>query len=549
MVSTTAVDAGTDLVDRIRRSVIGEGTIMNGPYGPLRITYADYTASGRALTFVEDAIRHRVLPFYANTHTESSGTGRVTTNLREQARRTIRDCVGGTDQHAVIFCGSGTTGAVAKMAALLDHGRGDERRKVVFVGPYEHHSNELIWRELADRVVTVPTDRHGRVDVDALDAMLRSHADWPVRIGSFSAGSNVTGALTDVDTISSCLHRHGALAMWDYAAAGPYLPIRMIESAPGRGDHKDAVFLSPHKFPGGPQTPGVLVVDRRLARRPVPTVPGGGTITFVSPTGQQYVDDAEAREEGGTPAIVESIRAGMVFALKRRVGTERIEAAEQRLCRTAITRWRANPCLEVLGDLDQPRLPIVSFRVRHAGQLLHHAFVVAVLSDLFGIQARGGCSCAGPYGHRLLHITDERSAAIDAEVARGRLGVKPGWARIGFNYFFSDTVADYLIEAVDLTARYAHRLLGEYRFEPRSGLWRHWDSLHQTNLIVDDLTAVPPSPPAYLGEDVLARQLDNARAVFASRPDTVPAGPTGLPGTFESLREFHLPPQCVSEWD
>ena len=316
----------------------------------------------------------------------------------------------------------------------------------------------------------------------------------------------------------------------------------MAASAPGAGDHKDAVFFSPHKFVGGPQTPGVLVVRRDLVG-PVPTLPGGGTIAFVDPVGQRYLDDPVAREEGGTPGIVESVRAGLVVALKQAVGTDLIQEREQRFLHRSVARWRDNPNLELLGNLEVPRLPIVSFRVRHGGRLLHHELVVALLNDLFGIQARGGCSCAGPYGHRLLGIGPERSRALSEQAGHGYLGIKPGWARLSFNYFISDRVADYLIEAVDLIATSGHRLLDQYRFGPRSGQWRHRQAPADPDPSLDDLLEGLPPVRRRLGEEALAGHLREAREILASASASAATrAPALLPPELERLRDFHLPP-------
>jgi selenocysteine lyase/cysteine desulfurase len=547
------------LLERIRAGIIGEGAVLDGPYGPRRITYADYTASGRSLDFVEDAIRAHVLPRYANTHTESSGTGLATGRLREEARQIIHDAVGGTEEDLVIFCGSGATAAVNKLVGILElrlptrYGRpGDpEQRPVVFVGPYEHHSNELPWRECVADVVPIGADPDGHIDRAELAAQLQRYVDRPLKIGSFSAASNVTGILTDADEIAALLHAYGALSFWDYAAAGPYVPIRVRESATGAGDHKDAVFLSPHKFVGGPQTPGVLVVRRELVRNAVPTVPGGGTVAFVDPTSHRYLDDPVAREEGGTPAIVESIRAGLVFALKEAVGTDAIQASEERLWKRALRRWSANPNVELLGNPDARRLSIVSLRIRRGERYLHHNFVVAVLNDLFGIQARGGCSCAGPYGHRLLAIDTVHSHRFQDEIRQGCEGIRPGWTRINFNYFISDTVADYLVDAVDLIARYGDRLLGDYIFDPHTGLWRHRAGTARPALWLRDLAyaaaGMLPRPPRphRAGEEALAGYLDEARRLLAGYPESLDDRPTGLARDFEALRWFHLPPSCL----
>lgn len=570
---------------------MGEDEAVAGPFGVRRVTYADYTASGRSLSFIEDYIRDAVLPLYANTHTESSGTGLQTSRFRADARRLVLEGVGGDPgRHAVIFCGSGSTAAINKFVdvlglripSALDDRYGfraqipEDHRPVVFIGPYEHHSNELPWRESIADVVTIHEDADGEIDLAQLEAELRRHEARPLKIGSFSAASNVTGIVSDTAAIARLLHAHGALACFDFAAAAPYVAIEMDPAGdPDAG--KDAVFISPHKFIGGPGTPGVLVARRDLFRNRVPTMPGGGTVLYVNPLEHVYLDDVEHREEGGTPAIVESIRAGLVFGLKAAVGVDAIREREADFIHRALHRWDDNPSIEILGSHTAERLSIVSFVVRHGGRYLHHNYVVALLNDLFGIQSRGGCSCAGPYGHRLLGIDLEHSRAFEREIARGCEGIKPGWVRVNFNYFLSEPVFDFILDAVDLVAREGWRLLPLYRFDPATGLWRHRDGLPEPPASLHDVSYAGgrmayPRHRHREPESRLAAYLDEAREILARPVEAFPAA-TALPaatapseadasrgaGTgadvgaservgpdFESLRWFLLPEEVAS---
>lgn len=557
------MDAATArLLETIRTGVIGRDRAVDGPYGPRRLIYADYTASGRSLDFIERFLADEVLPLYANTHTESSTTGLQTTRFREDARRIIRDACGGGDDDVVIFCGSGATGAINKMVDVLNmrvpadldarYGLSDripaDERPVVFIGPYEHHSNELPWRESLADVVTIDEDANGRIDKDVLREALERYAARPLKIGSFSAASNVTGIVSDTWGISRLLHEHGALAFWDFAAAAPYVRIEMNPGPDGDPlTAKDAVFISPHKFIGGPGTPGVLVVKKRLLTNRVPTVPGGGTVSYVNETEHDYLTDPAHREEGGTPAIVEAIRAGLVFGLKRAVGEDVIEERERSFVERAIAAWSAHPRIDVLGNLRSKRLSIVSFVIRHGERLLHHNFVVALLNDLFGIQARGGCSCAGPYGHRLLGIDLARSLRFHEAIAHGHEGIKPGWVRVNFNYFISEDAFEFLLRAVEMIADEGWRLLPHYRFEPDTGLWRHRDHRPDASLSLHDVTYADGrltyrARHCCEPESAHGSYLEEARRIFAAAAaDTAPCPETVLPPDAEALRWFPLP--------
>lgn len=462
---------------------LGVEPVFANPFGPRRIVYADFTASGRSLPAIERAVQEQVLPTYGNTHTDASHTGATTTRLRERARAAIRRGVNAGDEHAVIFTGSGTTAAVNKLVAMLGLAgpSGDRERElllqaippaerpVVFVGPFEHHSNELPWREALVTVVRLPLDETGHISLKSLSRGLDEYAGRQHRYVAISAASNVTGVITEVAAAARMAHEHGARVFVDYAAAGPYLPIDMRGT--GNGDHLDAVYFSPHKFLGGPGASGVLVCDRALHRISRPTMPGGGTVKYVTPTRQKYLADVELQEEAGTPAITGDIRAGLVMQLKSDIGTEAIREAEHAAVERAFHRWTDEPAIDILGPLTATRLPIFSFNIHSGDRLLHHNFVVRLLNDLFGIQARGGCSCAGPYGHELLSISADQSAAYLNLIDQGFELFKPGWVRLGLHFTMPEPTQAFLLEAVAFIARHGASFLSAYTPDLRTGLW------------------------------------------------------------------------------
>lgn len=463
----TALDA-TDLPDRIRSGLIGEGAMIEGPYGARPLLYADYVASGRALAQVEDFVRDHVLPYYANTHTEASFCGEYMSRLREAARAEIARITGAGAGMSVVFAGSGSTAGINAIVSLLELAArvAAGERIVVLGGPYEHHSNILPWRETGAEVVEIDEAPGGGVDMDHLGRALDAADGAQLVVGAFSAASNVTGIMTDVDAVTRLLRSRGALAIWDYGCAGPYMPIDM---KPGTDAQKDAVVLSPHKFPGGPGASGLMVIRDAIARRQVPTLPGGGTVSFVSPWNHVYSTRLAAREEGGTPNVIGDIRAALAFLVKEALGQDWLTKRHAALRARALRVWAANDRIELLGLRTTQALPIFSFRVRDgAGGLVHHQFFTRLLSDLHGVQARGGCACAGPYAHRLLGLGQTDSEAMFAAIARGEETAKPGWVRLNLSALMTDQKADLIIAAVDHLARSAAHHSADYRVDPRT---------------------------------------------------------------------------------
>lgn len=452
-----------DTVAALQAGLVGQNARIEGPFGSKALVYADYVASGRALMQIERFILEEVLPFYANSHTEASYCGGFMTRLRREARAAIAECCGATRDHAVIFAGSGATAGLNRLVKLLgvtDAVAAGKRVRVI-IGPYEHHSNILPWRESGAEMVEIAECAAGGPDLAALDAALAVPAD--LTVCAFSAASNVTGIVTDVATVTRRIKAAGAKAVWDYAGAGPYLPIAMT---PAEGVEIDALVVSPHKFIGGPGASGVLIVRRDAVVTTKPSWPGGGTVKFVSPTGHDYSDNIEAREEAGTPNVVGDIRAALAFLVKDALGAEAMQARNAELTRRAMAAWRGVDRLELLGSLDAQRLPIFSFRVRDGkGGHVHQQLVTRMLSDRFGIQARGGCACAGPYVHRLLGIGAEESEQMRAAIKAGEEMKKPGFIRLNFSVLLPEEKVNFILDSVARIAADAVQYVPQYDFD------------------------------------------------------------------------------------
>jgi len=491
--------------DFLRRQIVGIDSAFDTPFGRRLMVYCDYTASGRCLIFVERYLQ-TLQRSYANTHTEDDITGRSMSRLLHEAEALIKRAVNAGPNGRIVACGTGATGAIDKLQQILGVSLspatrkvlGDELRQflgdekfeafrsfqqshqpVVFVGPYEHHSNEVTWRQGLATVVEVNLAADGGVDLAHLEHLLQQpEYQGRLRIGSFSAASNVTGMRSPVREIATILHRHDAYACFDYAASAPYVEIDMNPPRDAKGGDAtiDAVFLSPHKFLGGPGSSGVLVFNERLYQRELPpSVGGGGTVDYVSPIDQDFIADIEEREKAGTPGVLQTLKAALALELKERIGAERIEAREAELLDRAMRRWNAHERIEILGNPDPARrIGIVSFNLGDPrGRYLHPKFVTVLLNDLFGIQSRAGCSCAGPYGHRLLGIDQPTSELYRDWVRKGFQGIKPGWCRVGFHYSMDDIEAGFVMDAVEFVADHGYRFLRLYEFDSATGAWSH----------------------------------------------------------------------------
>jgi selenocysteine lyase/cysteine desulfurase len=436
-----------------RSHVIGLNQEFDSPYGKKKIIYADWTASGRLYQPIEKKISEDFGPFMANTHTESNITSLMMTGLYKQSKKIIKEHVNADKHDAVILDGFGMTSVVNKLQRFLGlrvpeiwrkHLQLPEREiPVIFMTHMEHHSNQTSWLETLGEVILINPDREGRVDLNHLEQLLNIYKDRQLKIGSFTACSNVTGIQTPYHKLAKLMHQHGGLCFVDFAASAPYVEINMHPEDPL--EKLDAIFFSPHKFLGGPGTSGVLVFDSRIYTNKVPDHPGGGTVLWTNPWGEhKYFDDIEMREDGGTPGILQSIRTALCLNLKSKMGINNILKREKEQLSLLFSHLEKIPEVHILAGNIKDRIGIVSFYL----ETIHYNLIVRLLNDRYGIQVRGGCSCAGTYGHYLLNIDKTTSKQITEKITNGDMTAKPGWVRFSIHPIMTDEEILTFIQAI-----------------------------------------------------------------------------------------------------
>lgn len=458
---------------QFRNGIIGNDQEFFSPYGNKTIIYADWMASGRLYRPIEDIICNKFGPFMANTHTDSNLTGAFMTEAYEEAKRIIKAHVNANHDDCIIFAGAGMTAAINKLQRILglkipDQYRdnihiNEQEKPIIFVSHMEHHSNHTSWLETVGEVCIVEPDADGNVCPGKLNDFLNKYKNRKLKIGSFSACSNVTGIETPYFELAKVMHQHGGYCFVDFAASAPYVKINMHPE--NKKEFLDAIFFSPHKFLGGPGSNGVLVFNSRLYSAKVPDHPGGGTVSWTNPWGmKQYVSDIEKREDGGTPGILQAIRAALCIRLKEQMGEENILRREHELVSLLLKELNRIPSIHVLESEKANRLGVISFYIEN----LHYNLVVKILNDRYGFQVRGGCSCAGTYGHYLFSINQEESKKITDLIDAGDLSTKPGWVRFSIHPTMTNEEIYHFIYAMKEIVRNAEEWKQDYVYDSQT---------------------------------------------------------------------------------
>jgi len=487
--------------NKYRKNIIGIDKLIETPYGKKKLIYADWIASGRLYSPIEKRISEDIGPMVGNTHSESTATGRAMTEAYHLSQKIVKHHVNANDDDVLIFTGAGMTSAIAKLQRILGlkvpeqaakfcaYGQGDikckdipnEKRPVVFLTHTEHHSNHTSWFEtLADVVVLEPSPDL-TVNPDTLRKEIVKYKDRPLLIGSFSACSNVTGYIPPFYELAKIMHENNGYCFVDYAASAPYVNMNMHPA--DKMQQLDAIFFSPHKFIGGPGSAGVLIFSKKLYKNIIPDSPGGGTVKWTNRWGgYSYITDIEVKEDGGTPGFLQGIKAALAISLKEDMGTEMIRKRERELTGIAFTELLKIDKLHILAPDITDRLGVISFYI----DKVHHNLFTSILNDMFGIQVRGGCSCAGTYGHFLLDVDFSLSQEITDRIDSGDLSMKPGWIRLSLHPTMTNAELLFITDAIKQTVENADALEKDYIYDPHTNEFNHKRSLGKSHSIVSD---------------------------------------------------------------
>jgi len=473
-----------------RENIIGIDAYIETPYGRRKIVYADWIASGRLYGPIEKRISEDIGVMVGNTHSESSATGAAMTEAYNYAHRVVKKHVNAGEMDVLLFTGSGMTGAIAKLQRILGLKVPEQsvrfcglpgtsgynrcrdiparNRPVVFITHIEHHSNQTSWFETLAEVVTIEPGPGLTVDPENLRRVIGKYKDRPLLIGSFSACSNVTGYMPPYYELARIMHENNGYCFVDFAASAPYVDIDMHPADPK--EQLDAIFFSPHKFLGGPGSAGVLIFNKKLYRNYSPDTPGGGTVKWTNPWGgYSYIADIEVKEDGGTPGFLQGIRAALAIKLKEKMGTENIHLREHELIEATFRRLKGTDGLHILAGEITERLGVFSFYIDN----IHHNLITRLLNDRYGIQVRGGCSCAGTYGHFLLDVDIKMSKEITDRIEAGDLSLKPGWARLSLHPTMTDKELDYILDAIADIAKNGDEWGKDYIYDRHTNEFRH----------------------------------------------------------------------------
>ncbi|MDP4281583.1 MAG: aminotransferase class V-fold PLP-dependent enzyme [Bacteroidota bacterium] len=471
-----------------RRNTVGYQQDYNTPYGLQKMIYADWVASGRLYGPIEKVLQNKIGPFIGNTHTETSENGKLMTDAYHLAHQKIKDHVHANTQDVILTTGFGMTGAVVKFQRILGlklcalvTGKGclkENEKPVIFLTHMEHHSNQTSWYETVADVEVIPPGKDLLIDLNHLEDALKKYKDRKRKIGSFTACSNVTGIRTPYHEMAKIMHEHGGIAFVDFAASAPYDDIDMHPGNPK--EDLDAIFFSPHKFLGGPGSSGVLIFNSELYHNRTPDQPGGGTVDWTNPWGEyKYIDNIEVREDGGTPGFLQAIRGALAIELKQQMSVPAMHEREKELLEIAFRELRKVPDLHILADHEEDRLGVISFFMTP----IHYNLVVKMLSDHFGVQVRGGCACAGTYGHYLLDVTYARSREITERINSGDFSTKPGWVRLSLHPTMTDAELLYITDALKQIRQNYPEWQKDYIYD------KHTNEFHNLRSHPDCLTA------------------------------------------------------------